>query len=127
MSNLPVLPLRATSGPVAVQQQGSVWLILPLETMEMPAWDQVDVQGLCRTGPAPHWLQQSGQLGPPLTCGTTKESGSAPAWAAQWSWPSSGGVAELPQGHECGRNDLSTMGDGCRDDALCPLTLYLSR
>lgn len=31
------------------------------------ARDHVEVQGLCITGPAPHWLRASGELVPSLT------------------------------------------------------------
>lgn len=51
----PMLALRAMSGLI------SLWLILQLQTMKasligVATWNHVDVQGLWRTGPAPHWL-----------------------------------------------------------------------
>lgn len=36
-------------------------------------WDHTDVQGLCRAGPAPHWLQHTGELAPCLIRGNTLE------------------------------------------------------
>lgn len=59
----PQLTLRAMSGSVAIQQQGSVcqclWLVFPLENMGMPLLgatdrDHRDVQGLRRPGSIPH-------------------------------------------------------------------------
>ena len=59
----PQLSLRAMSGSVDTQQQGSVcqclWLVLPLENMGMPLLgatdrDHRDVWGLCRPGTIPH-------------------------------------------------------------------------
>lgn len=46
------------------------WLILPLEItgtalVGAATWDHINGQGLCRIGPAPHWLQQAGELTPP--------------------------------------------------------------
>lgn len=38
------------------------------------AWDNVDVQGLGRAGPTPHWMQHSRDLAPLLTCCSTYES-----------------------------------------------------
>lgn len=64
------LPLRAMSASMTMQQQGVdvLWLILPPESMGTSlVGDQVDVQGLGRTGPAPHWLWHSEELVPPLT------------------------------------------------------------
>ena len=41
------------------------------------AWDQVDVQELCRTGSTPHWLLSSGKMMPSLTSSSssTQERG----------------------------------------------------
>lgn len=33
------------------------------------AWDHIDVQGLCRTVPTPHWLWHLGELAPTLASG----------------------------------------------------------
>lgn len=51
-----------------------------LKTMQMslvraPAWNQVDVQGLCRGGPAPHWVWRPGELTLPLTGYSTQKRG----------------------------------------------------
>lgn len=75
--------------------QGSLsalWLILLLENQETSlvraaARDQADVQGLCRTSPAPHWLLHPeswscllhGEQGP-------YASNQAAQWSEPWWW-----------------------------------------
>ena len=70
---------------------GCPWLVSQLENIGMSlvgtvAGSHVDVQGLCRTVPAPHLLWRSGELASSLTCYSTPGE-----WAlcltqtAQWS------------------------------------------
>ena len=59
-----MLPLRAISGSMATQWEGSVlilWLILPLENMG------ASLVWMSRTGPASHWLQCSAELASPIS------------------------------------------------------------
>lgn len=53
-----VLLLRVVSGSMAMQQQGSGLMSMAHGTsMVLEAtWDHIVVQGLCKNGPAPHWL-----------------------------------------------------------------------
>lgn len=37
--------------------------------------DHVDIQGMCRTGPAPHWLGHSGEIAPSFTSSIIQHSG----------------------------------------------------
>ena len=70
--SLLILPERAMSVSMTVQQQGPVslmWLTLPLENMgdspgQVATRDHVDTQGLCIaiTIPALHWMQASGEV-----------------------------------------------------------------
>ena len=68
--------------------------------------NHVDVQGLRRTGPAPHWLQCSGELAPSLTVELLLVAG---VWVNQH------------QEHEYGRvgsaTHLARGGLGCEGDA----------
>ena len=41
-------------------------------------WDRLNVQGLCRTGPAPYWMLLSGGLAPSLTTDSTWKAGPLP-------------------------------------------------
>lgn len=70
----PKMLLRAMSLYVAAG------LTVPLENTGMSlvwtaAGDHMDVQELCRMGPAPHWLQHSGEM--------AQEQ----ALCLAWSWP----------------------------------------
>jgi hypothetical protein len=81
-SHKPVLMLRAMSESVSMWQQGPVSMSMSHFTtkshLDFPGLgcclDHADVQGLCSVGPAPHWLQHSGE--PALSF----------AWAAQKNW-----------------------------------------
>lgn len=60
------------------------WLNLaPKIPVWAAAWDQVDVQRLCRTGLESHWLSHTGELAPSLTSYSTGEQALNLAWAAQ--------------------------------------------
>lgn len=88
----PRTQLRATSGSVAMQRQGLVTMsVAPLEGMELSlVWEHIDVQGLCRTGPADHetrphltLVSALGRTGPAPYLGSTV----GPALEA-WEWVS---------------------------------------
>lgn len=51
---------------ITTREHGDFLSGKPLET--------IDVQGLDIIGPTPHWVCQSGELAPSLTCGCTWES-----------------------------------------------------
>ena len=61
-----------------------MWYVVLLEKMEMSligavVVDQEDVQMLCTTGFASHWMQHSGELAPSLISGSIWESGFFPS------------------------------------------------
>jgi hypothetical protein len=72
--------LRAMSRFVATRQQGLVSMvhIATRKHGDIPGWaaagEHMDVQGLCRTGPALHWMRCSAELVLPLTGSSTRKS-----------------------------------------------------
>lgn len=46
--------------------------------VEATAGDHVDVQGLCITGPIPHWMWLSGELAPSLIMASLGRAGAMP-------------------------------------------------
>jgi hypothetical protein len=111
--------LKAMSVSVAMQLYSGrghywwPWLMLPVENMGMSlvgaaTGDHMDVQGLCRTIPTPHWLWHSRELVPSLTRDSTQES-ALHAFPRQYTGPGpgGGGMGELLQSHKS-RRTVST-------------------